>query len=576
MPSVIEEIKSRLNIVDVAKGYLKLEKAGGNFKACCPFHNERTPSFFISPSRQTYHCFGCNKGGDVISFVEEVEGLDFQGALKVLADRAGVTLTREKVGARDERDAIFGALELATKFYEAVLPKFGEVLSYLTNRGLTSATVKSFRVGFAPDEWRALGDFLAKKGVSESIMERAGLIVRSPSGFYDRFRGRVMFPITDNSGRVIAFSGRILKEGEGKTLGASASAKYVNSPETEVFHKSRALFGLSLAKESIRHEDVCVLVEGQMDLILSHQAGVTNTVASSGTALTLEHLDLIKRFTKNLVLAFDADDAGIAAAHRAVGLALSQDMSVRIAHLPKGMDPADVAQKDPTLWKNAVHDAKQVIDLYLELLPELHNDKTELREKISEIIVPFVALLKSSIDQGHYVGEIAKLLKMKEEPIWDEVKRRASLAGVTREVEKLEQQIPQLSRQTRIARTIEGALLWQEGLPEPTVKNIGEYRTQFIKVLEGPPNPIRIDHPIPTDEIIFEAEARFHGSEHVEEELTELLKNLKEEIIRERFAAKMEELKTAEQKGDVPLAEKLLIECQTISKELHALTKNTL
>ena len=209
MTSVIEDIKSRLNIVDVAQGYLKLEKAGGNFKACCPFHHERTPSFFISPSRQTYHCFGCNKGGDVISFVEEIEGLDFQGALKLLADRAGVTLTRERAGAKDERDAIFSALELTTKFYEAVLPKFPEAVSYLTGRGLTEETVKSFRVGFAPDEWRSLGDFLAKKGVSENVMEKAGLIVRSPKGFYDRFRGRVMFPITDSSGRVIAFSGRI-------------------------------------------------------------------------------------------------------------------------------------------------------------------------------------------------------------------------------------------------------------------------------------------------------------------------------------------------------------------------------
>ena len=569
MSSVIEDIKSRLNIVDVASGYLKLEKAGGNFKACCPFHNERTPSFFISPSRQTYHCFGCNKGGDVISFVEEVEGLDFQGALKVLADRAGVTLTREKPGAKDERDAIHSTLELATKFYEAVLPKFPEAMAYLTNRGLTPETIKHFRVGFAPDEWRSLGDFLAKKGVPESVMERAGLIVRSPKGFYDRFRGRVMFPIADSSGRVIAFSGRILKEGEGKTLGASASAKYVNSPETEVFHKSRALFGLSLAKEAIRHRDACVLVEGQMDLILSHQAGVKNTVASSGTALTSEHLEMIKRFTKNLVLAFDADDAGIAAAHRAVELALSQDMSVRIARLPKGMDPADVAQKNPSIWTDALKNAKQVIDLYLELLPELHTDKTELRVKVSEVITPFVALLKSPIDQGHYVGEIAKLLGIKEEPVWEEVKKRAGMANVVREVKKLEYKAAPLSRQARIIRTIEGALRWQEGLTESTLKNIPEYRARFAKLLEGSP-PFEVTN---GDELIFEAEARFHGSEQVEKELDELLQNLKEEILREKFTIKMTELKNAEGKANVPLAEKLLAECQAISKELMKIKK---
>ena len=581
MSSVIEEIKSRLNIVDIASGYLKLDKAGGNFKACCPFHNERTPSFIISPSRQTYHCFGCNRGGDIISFVEEIEGLDFQGALKILADRAGVTLTREKSGEKDERDALYRAIELATKFYEHVLPKFPEAEMYLKDRGVTTETIKHFRVGFAPDEWRSLGDFLAKKGVPESVMERAGLIVRSPKGFYDRFRGRVMFPITDSSGRVIAFSGRILKDGVGKTLGASAGAKYVNSPETEVFHKSRALFGFSQAKDAMRRADACVLVEGQMDLILSHQSGVTNSVASSGTALTSEHLDMIKRFTKNIVLAFDADDAGIAAAHRAVELALSQDMTVRIALLPKGMDPADLARKDGALWVNAVRTAKQVIDFYLELLPELNAEKGSLRAKISEVVIPFIVLLKSPLDQGHYVGQVAKLLGMKEEPVWDEVKKHARIIGVAREAEKIEHSIIPISRLSRIARVIEGALLWQEGIERcpshksadsPLLKDVSAYRSQFAKLTEESP-PLQI---VNSEELIFEAEARFHGSERLEDELKELLQSFTEEILRNQFSKKMIELKQAEEQCDIPLAEKLLVECQEISKKLHTITKNIL
>lgn len=572
MTSIIEDIKSRLNIVDVTQGYLKLEKAGGNFKACCPFHHERTPSFFISPSRQTYHCFGCNKGGDVISFVEEIEGLDFQGALKLLADRAGVTLTRERPGAKDERDAIFGAMELATKFYEAVLPKFPEAVSYLTGRGLKDETIKSFRVGFAPDEWRSLGDFLTKKGIKEEVMERAGLIVRSPKGFYDRFRGRVMFPITDSSGRVIAFSGRILKEEAGKTLGASASAKYVNSPETEVFHKSRALFGFSQARDAIRSADSCVLVEGQMDLILSHQAGVKNTVASSGTALTIDHLEMIKRFTKNIVLAFDADDAGISAAHRAVELALRQDMLVRIASLPKGMDPADIARKDPSHWVDAVKDAKQVIDLYLELLPSLHSEKAELRAKVTEIIVPFVALLKSPIDQGHYVGEISKILGIKEEPVWDEVRTQTNAEPTRTNAEGFKDKSLVLPRKVRIARTIEGILRWQEGLKENAIENITEYRMRLAILLEGSP-PVEV---VDSSALIFEAEARLHGSERIEEELNDLLRTMNEEILQEKFQTKLAELKQAESKGDIPQAEKILTECQAISKELHELTKNTL
>ncbi|MHB1118385.1 MAG: DNA primase, partial [Minisyncoccota bacterium] len=554
MSSVIEEIKSRVNIVDVAGGYLKLEKAGGNFKACCPFHSERTPSFFISPARQTYHCFGCNRGGDLISFVEEIEGLDFSGALKVLAERAGVELTRERAGSkesRDEREALHRVLELATKFYEAVLPKFPDAVVYLRDRGLTNETIKNFRVGFAPDEWRALGDFLAKKGVSERTMEQAGLIVRSPKGFYDRFRGRVMFPITDSSGRIIAFSGRVLGTGAGKTLGASADAKYVNSPETEVFHKSRTLFGFYQAKEAMRRADACVLVEGQMDLIHSHQAGVTNTVASSGTALTAEHLTLIKRFTKNIVLAFDADDAGLAAAHRAIGLALSQDMTVRIAKLPRGMDPADMALRDPEVWQKAVRDAKQVIDFYLELLPELYADKDTLRTKVSEIIVPFIAELKSAIDQGYYVGQVAKLLHIKDEPVWEEVKKRGALAGIERSAEKIRATVAPLSRRLRIARTIEGTLLWQENSKEPVIADIKKYRALFEKLQGKTLDDQAPESPPPRDELIFEAEARFHGNERVEEELKELLRSLEEEIVRDRFTQKMAELKESETKGSI-------------------------
>ncbi len=579
MSSVIEEIKTRLNIVDIAGGYLKLEKAGGNFKACCPFHSERSPSFFISPARQTYHCFGCNRGGDLISFVEEIEGLDFSGALKVLAERAGVELTREKAvskESRDEREALHRALDLATKFYEAVLPKFPDAVTYLHDRGLTDETIKNFRVGFAPDEWRSLGDFLVKKGVSEQTMEQAGLIVRSPKGFYDRFRGRVMFPIADSSGRIIAFSGRILKEGEGKTLGASASAKYVNSPETEVFHKSRALFGFYQAKDAMRRADACVLVEGQMDLILSHQAGVTNAVASSGTALTAEHLTLIKRFTNNIVLAFDADDAGLSAAHRAIGLALSQDMTVRIAKLPRGMDPADMALKDLALWQASVSGAKQVIDFYLELLPELYADKDMLRTKVSEIIVPFIAEQRSAIDQGYYVGQVAKLLHIKEEPVWDEVKKRGALAGIERSAEKLMAAVAPLSRRLRIAQTIEGALLWQESSKEPVVADIKKYRTQLEKLQGKVLDEQASESPPQRDELIFEAEARFHGNERVEEELKELLRSLEEEIVRDKFAQKMAELKESETRGNIEEAQKILAECQAISKELQTLTAKKL
>ncbi len=605
MSSIIEEIKSRLNIVDIAQGYIKLEGAGGNFKACCPFHSEKSPSFFVSPSRQTYHCFGCNRGGDLISFVEEIEGLDFSGALKILAERAGVELTHQRSGVskeiKDEREVLYRTLDLATKFYEAVLPKFPEAVEYLKKRGLTDETIKHFRVGFAPDEWRALGDFLIKKGVSEQTMERAGLIVRSEKGFYDRFRGRVMFPIRDSGGRVVAFSGRILKEGEGKTLGASAAAKYVNSPETDVFHKSRILFGFYEAKDAMRRGGTAVLVEGQMDLILSHQSGVTNAVASSGTALTEEHIAIIKRFTKNLVLAFDADDAGLSAAHRAIGLALSQDMNVRIAGLPRGMDPADVALKSPKEWQDIVHDAKQVIDFYFELLPTIHTDKAELRKKVSQIIVPFIAELRSTIDQGHYVGQVAKLLGVKDEPVWEEVKKIRTQEEVS-PTRGLPYQVAP-ARHTRIAEAIMGVLLWQEGLPvipkgtaglpenplgsagekEPLIKNISVHRERLAEIIKGehPPGLPEIPPPFSGEfraslgtagkenELVFEAETRFGEIPNLEHELEVLFKSLEDEILRDKFAVKIAELKEVEERGDTTKAQALLIECQEISKKLH-------
>lgn len=577
MASVIEEIKSRLNIVDVASGYIKLEKAGGNFKARCPFHNEKTPSFLISPSRQTYHCFGCNRGGDVLSFVEEIEGLDFSGALKILAERAGVELKREKREApevKHEHEMLYRALELAAKFYEAVLPKFPDVEAYLKGRGLTEDTIKEFRVGYAPDEWRSLGEFLVKKGISLDIAVRAGLVVRSEKGFYDRFRGRVMFPIADNSGRIVAFSGRVLSDNPGKTLGVTAQAKYVNSPETDVFHKSRILFGFFNAKESMRREDRAVLVEGQMDLVMSHQAGVKNTVASSGTALTAEHLGLIKRFTQNIVLAFDADDAGLAAAHKGVMLAIGQDMSVRIAKIPQGMDPADVALNNPDLWRTAISTAKPVIDFYLELLPERYQDGDTLRAKVIEIVIPFIAEQKSAIDQGHYVGLVAKLLGIKEEPVWEEVKKSKALIGIERSTEKIIASLTPHSRLARIVRSIEGLLLWQEGLKEDRVVDPRAHRGKFQSLLERIP---RAGSPEEDREaLIFEAEARFHGNPHIAKELEELIKNLEEEIIRHQFTQKMEELKDAEMRGEVEKAQALLLECQALSKELHTLTTKQL
>ena len=340
MADTVQQIKDRLSIVDVVSQYVKLERSGQSSRARCPFHAEKTPSFFVSPERGTYHCFGCDVGGDIFSFVEAVEGLDFKGALKVLAEKAGVPLVYEKKGERDERDRLFELMEIATIFYTSRLSEPAK--KYLTERGLSDTTVKAFRLGLAGSEWSELTDALKGKKFSDKEILDAGLAKKNERGnLTDKFRNRIMFPIADSAGRIVGFSGRIFGEN------ASPEApKYLNSPETPLFHKSRILYAFDRAKQSIRKLNCAVLVEGQVDLLASHQAGWGNTVAVSGTAFTPEHASLIRRMTDNLVIALDADEAGIKAASRASREALRGGLNVKVARLPEGTDPADFILKE--------------------------------------------------------------------------------------------------------------------------------------------------------------------------------------------------------------------------------------
>jgi DNA primase len=281
MSTPVEKIKERLTIEEVVSSYIKLEPAGKNFKAKCPFHNEKTPSFYVSPDRNSFYCFGCGAKGDIFSFVQQFEGLDFMGSLKMLADRAGVPLVFEKTESKSEKERLYMILEDATRFFEGGLAARPEAQEYLKKRGIKAETARDFRLGYVPNEWRLLYTHLKNKKYNDAEIEKAGLAKRAEQkekGFYDRFRGRVMFPIADSSGRIIAFSGRILVDDD-------SSAKYLNSPDTILFNKSTVLYGIDKAKQDIRTKNYTILVEGQMDLVLSHQAGIKNTVAVSGTAL---------------------------------------------------------------------------------------------------------------------------------------------------------------------------------------------------------------------------------------------------------------------------------------------------
>jgi DNA primase len=417
MSTNVEQIKERLDIVDVISGYLKVEKAGINYKAKCPFHNEKTPSFFISPTRQSFYCFGCGEKGDIFSFIEKFENVDFKEALKTLADKAGIKLENFKIedGNKDEKEEVFTIMETATKFYEKNLAENKIALEYLKKRGLTTNSIGKWRLGFARDEWRNLHDFLENKKLTRGKMLEAGLIkkVQSEEKYYDTFRNRIMFPIFDANSRVIAFSGRAMKEDE-------KTPKYLNSPETKLFYKSEVLYGFNVAKNYIRKLDYAVLVEGQMDLLMSHQAGVYNTVASSGTALTELHLKKIQRLSNRIILAYDCDSAGQKAARKAAEMALMMGMEVKIASLPEGEDPDSVIKKNPEEWKNDLKNAEHFTEFALNQAVKNHKDKNLIREILKNVL-PLAHLIKSEIEKSQFVKKVAVKMRVSEDAVWKDL-----------------------------------------------------------------------------------------------------------------------------------------------------------
>ena len=418
----VETIKERLDIAEVVGSYVKLEKAGQSFKARCPFHNEKTPSFFVSPSRQSYYCFGCGAKGDIFTFVEQTEGLDFKEALKILADRAGVELKKfspQNKAEQSEKERILEALEEAAKFFAAELNRTPEARKYLQSRGIKPEIQTEWQLGFAKDEWRFLKDYLNQVGYTDEILFKAGLVkkaVDSPDKSpYDVFRGRIIFPLKDQSGTVIAFSGRALSK--------DTEPKYLNSPDTIVFKKHEVLYGFDKAKDKIRRRDYAVLVEGQIDLVMSHQAGVDNTVASSGTAFTQAHLERLKKLSKRIILAFDGDKAGTVATEKSAALAMALGLETKVARLPEGKDPAEIAKENQTKWKDILRKSLPAIEHFLNLVLEEEKDARKAGLAVRSKILPLVVLLESSIERSHFVSLIAKKTGIKEDIIWDDLKK---------------------------------------------------------------------------------------------------------------------------------------------------------
>jgi len=565
MNSPVQKIKERLSIEEVVSSYIKLDKAGSNLKARCPFHNEKTPSFFISPDRGTYYCFGCGASGDIFSFVEEFEGLDFKGALKLLADRAGVQLEHFNPKEESEKEKLYRVMEEATLYFENNLKESAEVLEYIKSRGINEKSIKDFRVGYAILDWRKLYDYLRSKNFSDTEIEKAGLAKKTEKGMYDRFRGRVMFPITDSSGRVIAFSGRIFVD-DGK------SAKYLNSPETPIFSKNAVLYGIDKAKDSIRKNNFSILVEGQMDLILSHQAGYKNTVASSGTAMSdstvskenvVSNLGLVRRLSPNIVLAFDADKAGANATIRAGKIALSLGMDVKVVKMGEGVDPADLISKTGVdAWRQVIKDAKHIIEFLLnKVLENYKDDSRKAGREIKEKILPFVSALESSIEKMHFLKKISDRSGIPQSALEDDLKKIEHELKYEKEETKLAiENVEKKLKKDPIERRLLGIAFWQENLenkkidPELIFKKLENTKEKYKDSKEN---------------LIYEAEVFYGDGEDVEKDVKEMLSNLDEEYLNEERFKKIRELHIYEENKEVEKILKVMQDINELSKKIE-------
>ncbi len=442
--SAVDEIRQRLDIVDVVGAYVPLKKAGANYKGLCPFHSEKTPSFIVFPESQRWHCFGaCSTGGDLFSFVMRRENMDFVEALRLLAARAGVELEAVSESARQQRDALDRLREinaLAADFYQHTLlaaPEGAPGRDYFARRSVTERSVAAFQLGYAPDEWHRLENHLTSRGVSREEGIEAGLLSTSESGnVYDRFRGRVLFPIRDAQGRIIGFGGRVLDDSE---------PKYLNTPQTSLFDKGSVLYGIDLARPSIRETGTAIIVEGYMDVIIPHQCRVTNIVACMGTALSEAHIDALKRITRTLILALDPDEAGIRAAEKGAQTAQEAlgrqvvpvpgargliryeerlDAEIRILMLPDGLDPDELILRDRPRWDRLVTSALPIVDFHFQLaMREIDASTAKGKARAAERLLPVIAAMDSPVERAHYTQRLARWVRVDERELLPQLDR---------------------------------------------------------------------------------------------------------------------------------------------------------
>ncbi len=622
--SDIEEIKNRISIVDLVGEYIRLQKAGSNWKALCPFHNEKTPSFMVSEERRSFHCFGCGKGGDIFSFVMEMEGIGFREALERLAEKAGVELKKtwnrgSETGNRDGKKRLFAILELAEKWYEKNLweGKGKErILGYLRGRGLSDESIKKFRLGYAPEGWRNILNFLVNRGFSMEDIEKTGLLVKkekisnfkpariasqNEAGgfqisneiqnsksqnrkemFYDRFRDRIMFPIQDIMGQVVGFSARISPGGDEK------SAKYVNTPQTVLYDKSKILYGLNFAKMEIKKKDEAILVEGNMDVIASHQAGFENTVAVSGTALTEEQVKILKRYGENIKMGFDMDSAGQQAARRSIKTCLENDLNVKIILLSSGKDAADSLRKNPEIWKTAVESAEDVMEYYFkEIFSRYDPQKPVEKKKIAQELLNMIKDIANPIEQSHWLKILAGKITTEEKILLDILQKAKKNSFHRPLADKMERGKENITREKNIEEKILGIILSFPGECRKEIARISaadfqnEKEKAIIEAIKQDEENISLeklkalfsDYETKKilEEIVFETEVKFGGElgdgrSQLDPigELRGLILQLKEKRRKEKIFKITQDIKSAEAVGDKEGSRMLMKEFQKL------------
>jgi DNA primase len=429
MGNEVEEIKDKIDIADLMSEYVKLVPAGANFKALCPFHNEKTPSMMISSDKNIFKCFGCGVGGDIFEFLMKIEGYEFPEAKKILAKKAGVVLPEYNSKESSQRTRLIKVMELAKKYYNYVLlnsESAKSALDYLISRGLNNETIIDWEIGYSPDSWSSLYDFCSKRGFTDNEIFLAGLTIKKKNGvgFFDRFRGRIMFPISDKNGNTLAFTARVSPQNEA----TEQMGKYVNSPQTELYNKSEILFGLDKAKSEIRKQDRVIVVEGQMDVIASYQAGFKNVVASSGTALTAKQFKIIKKITPNIIFALDSDMAGQTAIEKSYDIIkldseLAGEINIKVIEIIGGKDPDDLIRNNPQKWEEAISNAKPIIKHYFDtiLTGQVLGDFDE-KMRVVKYLLPKIKHLSGRVETDYWIRELSEIASVSEGVLRDEMR----------------------------------------------------------------------------------------------------------------------------------------------------------